>query len=207
MRSSGIKRLLRRLRQPPHAAWSPGARRRRARRVRQAGVSALVLAGAMLLLPLLDRGGAVAGAIATAVADPGAVFAQRSPGPRAPGALTQTKRRPTERVLTQLRTPPAAAAPPPMPAAAEPPPVELAALLPDDPFVPPFVPGEPFAPPPLPYVGPPPPAGPPPVIGPPPPFTGVPEPSTWAMLLVGFFAAGVALRRGRRVDAAAPAQR
>jgi hypothetical protein len=33
---------------------------------------------------------------------------------------------------------------------------------------------------------------------PPPPPSSVPEPATWAMMLLGFGAAGVAMRRGRR---------
>jgi hypothetical protein len=82
------------------------------------GVAALVPAVA-LTFPLLDRDGAIASAVTTAVTDPGSILSARSPGGRAPGALTQTKKRqrvasagrprlPTERVLSGGRTRPGA---------------------------------------------------------------------------------------------------
>ena len=92
----------------------------------------LGVAGAVALLSvptilLLGHGAAVESAIAAAIADPASILAARSPGGRAPGALSQskliqTKRRyarsgvkrpagPTERVLGQARTRPTDALP------------------------------------------------------------------------------------------------
>lgn len=75
----------------------------------------LVLVPAGSLASGADAGGR---AIAAAIADPMSIFAARSPGKRAAGALTQTKSRasagpagarPTERVLAGVRSRPAAA--------------------------------------------------------------------------------------------------
>jgi len=159
---------------------------------------------------------AASAAVTAALADPLAMFSDRSPGGRAAGALTQTKG-PRERVASNVRHRP----PPPKPQT----PVErvltslrerppIGADVPDLPFgaVPPYVPpvevaGPPGSPPigfPL-FPGVPPlgccsTGGPtPPVIPPVTPPGGVPEPATWAMMLIGFFSVGAAMRRRRGV--------
>jgi uncharacterized membrane protein YgcG len=185
--------------------------------------AAIVPAGA-LIVPAVDRNGAIAGAIAAAVANPASLFAARSPGERAPGALTQTKKVrhapkglvPKERVLSQERIRPAAELPegtPSLPVV----PLELASL-PDGgvPFVTPFVDG--------PDGGGIVPGGGGGIGGgggggggviipgggdngggggggeePVPPVPpAVPEPATWAMTILGFFIVGTAARRRRR---------
>ncbi|WP_298671029.1 PEPxxWA-CTERM sorting domain-containing protein [uncultured Sphingomonas sp.] len=175
----------------------------------------------------LDRSGAGIGgakaAVMAALADPLAMFTDRSPGARGAGALTQTKERrervasnersrpepkaapkpltPVERVLTSVRERPpfvdegglpfADSAGPIMP------PVDFAGpgQTPFGPSIPPFVP---------PLGG-----NPTPPINPPvnPPTGAVPEPATWGMMLIGFFAVGAALRRRRGALAAAVGNR
>ncbi|MCW6531464.1 PEPxxWA-CTERM sorting domain-containing protein [Sphingomonas sp. MMSM20] len=162
---------------------------------------------------------AASAAVTAALADPLAMFTDRSPGGRAAGALTQTKG-PRERVATNVRHRP----PAPKPAT----PVErvltslrerppIIADVPDLPFgaTPPYVPptdiiSPPVGPGPVPIV----PFIPPltngggssgggcctpPVTPPVTPPGGVPEPATWAMMLIGFFSIGAALRRRGRV--------
>ncbi|MFS0772879.1 PEP-CTERM sorting domain-containing protein [Sphingomonas sp. 1P08PE] len=162
---------------------------------------------------LFSHSAAVESALASAMADPAAILAARSPGARAPGALTQTKlayapKAPVERVLGQERArptavPPGAAAVPlgtPLP------------VIPADAF------GDPLAGAPAPLGGGP---GFSPGVGVPvsgfipggggggggggttpvdpgtPPVSAIPEPSTWLMTILGFFAAGMGLRRRR----------
>lgn len=158
---------------------------------------------------------AASAAVTAALADPLAMFTDRSPGGRAAGALTQTKG-PRERVATNVRHRPPAAKPATpvervLTSLRERPP--LFPEVPDFPFgaPAPFVPTTEIIAPPVVGPGPsivPPPIIPPPVICcsplppvPPPvtppvtPPTAVPEPATWAMLLFGFFTIGAALRR------------
>ncbi|WP_354297130.1 PEPxxWA-CTERM sorting domain-containing protein [Phenylobacterium koreense] len=80
--------------------------------------------------------------------------------------------------------------PPPTEPPVTPPPVE------PPPVTPPPVPPPPVLPPPTP----PPPVEPPPVTPPvtPPPTSAVPEPATWAMMIIGFFGLGSAVRSQRR---------
>jgi len=157
-----------------------------------------------------------AGIIAT-LADPLSLFAERSPGERGGGALLSTKPGgPHERVLSEVRDrDPPAGNPPPLAVT----PDDLAALpggapgaggVPGDPagdplgnnfFAPSFPGGGGPAFLPASLGGPPsgpPPNGPiPPVIDPP-GAGAVPEPATWAMLILGFFVVGTALRRRER---------
>ncbi len=143
------------------------------------------------------------GIIATLL-DPLSLFAGRSPGERE-GALLPTKLAkagPEERVLSEVRDrdPGVGAAPPDpglLPDAALPG-SRLADGLPGGPaggftpfglpFSPPGGPGDGFIP-----GGP----GGPPFVPPPtnPPVSGVPEPGTWVVLILGFFAVGWAMRR------------
>ncbi|QQV76731.1 PEPxxWA-CTERM sorting domain-containing protein [Sphingomonas aliaeris] len=161
-------------------------------------------------------------AIAAALADPLSVFAARSPGGRAPGALTQTKPSrakgterpvklaevfPSERVLSNVRTrQPDAFAPTGLPDAvfvgpagdAVPGIDTITPVVPTgDGGVPIFTPGGigPVVPGGGGGTGEPPPVTPPPVTPPVPP---VPEPTTWLMMIAGFFAIGHALRSRRR---------
>ena len=163
-------------------------------------------------------GGAKA-AMMAALADPLSLFTDRSPGGREPGALTQTKG-PRERTLTQTRerphTTPKAAAPVEHVLASvreRPPFVDEGAIpygQPEGPITPDILPPEnpgPFSPGPSPFI---PPitgygSGGPPVTPPvtPPGGGGVPEPATWAMLMIGFFSIGTALRRRQRLAAVA----
>ena len=157
--------------------------------------------------------------IIAALADPLSLFAERSPGERGGGALLSTKPGgPHERVLSEVRDrdPPAGDPDPNFAVAPE----DLAALTggapgaggaPGDPAGDPlgdrfFAPSGPgggpaflpasFGPPPN---GPPPNGPIPPVIDPIIPGAGaVPEPATWAMLILGFFAVGAAMRRRER---------
>lgn len=150
------------------------------------------------------------GIVATLL-DPMSLFAGRSPGERGEGALLPTKLAkagPEERVLSQVRDrDPGVGDPPPDPGLlpdADLPGSRVANGLPGgpaggapfapfvgSPFAPPGGPGDPFIP------GPgAPPGGPP---GTPPPgggiASGVPEPGTWAVMILGFFAVGWAMRR------------
>ncbi len=170
-----------------------------------------VLAG-LVASSLAGLGGFVLGgngtmsAIAAALKDPLSVLEQRSPGSRREGALFQIKQAPVhraapkERVLSNMRERPEAA---PEESAG---PSNFVDLEPKDSLVPPGVdpspkpaPEPPIFPPSSPPEPPrpgPDPKDPPP---PPPPDSAVPEPATWAMMLVGFFAIGGAIRRaGRR---------
>lgn len=145
-----------------------------------------------------------------------AMMAERSPGERAKGALASLKHKRTElheRALPKVRAPsppvsPLAAivtappAPPVLPPAATTP---LFGLMAGPPVVVPPVTGGGVTP-----VGPPsfsnipPPGGGGGAIVPPitpeqlPPPPAVPEPSTWALMLLGFAFTGLALRRDRR---------
>ncbi len=191
----------------------------------------LSVVGAVTLLSvptilLLGHGAAVESAVAAAIADPASILAARSPGGRAPGALSQsklkqTKRRyarsgvkrpagPTERVLGQARTRPTDALP--LGDAVDPllgtpliiPQGAFGDLAGDSPS--PVGPGTVgFAGTPVTGIG----------IGGGgggvggggggdggttpvvPPVSAVPEPSTWLMTIFGFFAAGIGLRRRR----------
>jgi hypothetical protein len=169
--------------------------------------------------PAAGKAGRRTGIIA-ALEDPLALFAERSPGERGAGPLLSTKPGgPAERVLSGVRDrDPAAGAPP---AVAPITPDDIAALgngVPGDgglpgggdapgqalgnasPFFAPFTPagfGDPGDPgivrsPTPPGDGPP--GFPPPPLG---GVTAVPEPATWAMLILGFFGIGAALRRRR----------
>ena len=204
----------------------PVRRKRRSRKaIRSAWViwpAALVVVGGTYAFSSSPMGG---NAIAAALADPLSVFAARSPGGRAPGALTQTKPSrakgagrpvelaevfPRERVLSNIRTrQPDAFAPADLPEALFVGPAGGAVpgidtITPSVPTgnggVPIFTPGG---------IGPVVPGGggggggtdePPPVTPPPvtPPVTPVPEPTTWLMMIAGFFAVGHALRSRRR---------
>lgn len=187
----------------------------------------VVGAVALLSVPtilLLGHSAAVESAVAAAIADPASILAARSPGGRAPGALSQskliqTKRRyarsglkrpagPTERVLGQARTRPTDALP--LGDAVDPltgtplaiPQGAFGDLAGDGPsLVGPGTVG--FAGTPVTGIGiggggggvggggd----GGTTPVV---PPVSAVPEPSTWLMTILGFFAAGIGLRRRR----------
>ncbi|MES2255649.1 MAG: PEPxxWA-CTERM sorting domain-containing protein [Pseudomonadota bacterium] len=147
------------------------------------------------------------GIIATLL-DPLSLFAGRSPGERGEGALLSTKpgHGPEERVLSTVRDrDPAGAAPP----AGDP------GFLPDSalPGAPPAenalpaggVPGDQFAPFGAPFSSPGEPGGGfipgggsglvPPLPPDPPLTSGIPEPATWAVMILGFFAVGWAMRR------------
>lgn len=158
----------------------------------------------------------VADAYAAVVTDPDALFAARSPGGRT-GALTQTKFartgvgedraapgvHPTERVLSSVRTRPS------IPFINVAPPADAVPFV-DAPFPGGGLPGE-IVPPGGVFV----PGGPGTVPGGggvipgggggggggtnpgTPPTTSVPEPSTWAMLILGFLSIGAAMRRRR----------
>jgi hypothetical protein len=154
----------------------------------------------LLLVPLLAGLFFVAGrgdpaiskatkAVMVALADPLSLFAGRSPGGRGPGALLSTKPDkktaaaeigPEERVLSQVRD-------------RDPDFGGLPALagLNDPAFAPdPGVDGLPGG------------GGPGSISDPPgllPVTSAVPEPATWAMLILGFFAVGAAMRRRRSV--------
>jgi PEP-CTERM motif len=148
------------------------------------------------------------GGTLAALMSPLSLFAERSPGGRDSGALRSTKPErtaalgPEERVLPSERereppvdAPPAADNPvfgvsPEGPATSGAPPGRD--TLPEDsfggasPFAPSFNPGQPEF---LPFS-----QGPATPSGPGPGIPAVPEPATWAMLILGFFAVGVALR-------------
>jgi hypothetical protein len=148
----------------------------------------------------------VAKAVGAAIMDPLAVLEGRSPGEREAGALFQTKPRPVAPVArVRPRRPgmpaePVAAVPPPTPfidLPGAPVPLGGEVELPIAPVVFGGVPGGPGGPP-IPVFGggggfPPPPPVVPPVVTP--PVAAVPEPSTWAMLILGFGLVGAVLRR------------
>jgi hypothetical protein len=169
-------------------------------------------------------------AIVAALKDPLSLFADRSPGGRGSGALLSTKGAkagPEERVLSSVRDrdPPLGTSPvlddPPF--AFDPADLGTGGVLPGG-GAPPQEPAigspslSPFSP--LAALGgpefipgggggtPPPGSTPPPTTSTPGPpggpggIPGVPEPATWAMLILGFFAVGAALRRQarRRID-------
>ncbi|MDP1027834.1 PEP-CTERM sorting domain-containing protein [Sphingomonas sp. KR1UV-12] len=176
------------------------------------GVSAAALATIMLF----STSTAVESALASAMADPAAILAARSPGARAPGALTQTKlayahKAPVERALGQERTRPTAATPAGTPVAALPsalPVTQQALGAPVAEATDPLVTSPGLVPTTLaPVSG---------VTGVggggggntggggggtttpvDPPVSAVPEPSTWLMTILGFFTAGLGLRRRR----------
>jgi PEP-CTERM motif len=156
--------------------------------------------------------GSKRGGLLAALKDPLSLFAERSPGGRGPGALLSTKPNftPHERVLSMVREhelpdPVFPGVDGPVTAVA---PQSLASISDADPGDDPgsgdpaigpasFAPFFPGAQPGYPAVFP----G--PAFTPAPPsdpiVSAVPEPATWAMLILGFFAVGVAVRRrGRR---------
>lgn len=161
--------------------------------------------------------------IIAALEDPLSLFADRSPGGRGSGPLLSTKPGlgPEERVLSQVREREAPLGDPP--AAGDPlspvTPEDIAALpngLPGsgdppgaggDPgfgpaFFSPSFPNALSDPPTIPGGGGPPGSSPPGLSDPLPPtlpgVAAVPEPATWAMMILGFFGVGVALRRRAR---------
>jgi hypothetical protein len=159
--------------------------------------------------PAAGKAGTTKGALFAALADPLSLFADRSPGGRGAGPLLSTKP-PHERVLSEVRdreppveVPPAAdnpvfGVPPEGPATSGAPPGDDS--LTEDSFGGPgsstsyFNPAQPEF---LPFSqGPAAPSGPGPGTG----ITAVPEPATWAMLILGFFAVGAAMRRHRRMQ-------
>jgi hypothetical protein len=194
---------------PPAAA-----RRRRWRRTLLlvpllVGVVAVAEPGPAVIGTAIAKVGGAGGLVA-ALKDPLSLFADRSPGERGAGALFNTKPdKPEERVLSSERE-----REPPLGAASVPPdpafsfaPDALANALPqervlggerDGPFIPlgnfydpDITPGRFTA---LPPGGP---GGGGIPIEPGIP-TGVPEPATWAMLILGFFGIGMAARRRAR---------
>jgi hypothetical protein len=160
--------------------------------------------------PAAGKAGTTKGGLFAALADPLSLFADRSPGGRGAGPLLSTKP-PHERVLSEVRDrdpdpgiapgidPVFGLAPDGLvPGGGDPPgdgpPAD--GVFPGDSFgggtgsAPPFNPGQsgflPFS------QGPAAPSGPGPGIG------AIPEPATWAMLILGFFAVGAAMRRRAR---------
>jgi hypothetical protein len=203
---------------PPEPASMPAPRRRRWKRT-------LLLVSALSVLffvSVVEHGHPAAGkpgkaGLFAVLQDPLSLFAARSPGERGGGALLSTKPGgPTERVLSTIRDrDPALGDPPPADGAALPvtpgdlaalsPPVDGAApgagAAPGDPGLgaPAFAPFAPFS-----GAGGDPgflPAGSPPGGGGLPTGGGgvsaVPEPGTWAMMIIGFFSVGAAVRRRR----------
>ena len=191
------------------------------RRLVVAGVALLAVSAGVLAM----HGSVVESAVAAAIADPASILAARSPGARASGALAQTKlaqtkRRyaksgiphlagPTERVLGQARTRPTGALPlgdavdPVIGTLVDIPQNAFGGIGDGSPLSGPTVVA--FGGPPVTCVG---------VIGGgggvgggggggdtpvTPPVSAVPEPSTWLMTILGFFAAGIGLRRRRAV--------
>jgi len=187
------------------------------RRLMAVGAVGLV---AVPTLMLLGHGMVVQSALAAAIADPTSILADRSPGRRAPGALTQTKlryirlgvgqhRKPTERVLGQARTRPIGAAPlgdaidPLIDMPLNSSPGIFSGIVDEGPVLNgPGVSG--FGSAPVAGIG---------IVGggggggggggvgsgrpSAQPVSAIPEPSTWLMTILGFFAAGVGLRRRR----------
>jgi hypothetical protein len=178
----------------------------------------LLIAGGGNLLAAGEGGKSLAAKSLAMLRDPLSILGDRSPGERAAGALFNTKpdrARPGdkppvhERVLSTVRDRPLID----LPALDLPPAMPL--MLPDQAIVPPglglpgdaifepMIPSTPF--PPL-AIGPFP-GGPGPgggggggTVNPPGGGIGVPEPATWAMMILGFFAAGAAMRRGKRAS-------
>ena len=208
------KLIFRRRENSPDGDPAPAGQRKRWKR---ALLLAPLLVG-LLVLSLFDLGHPAAGkagkahkaGLIAALADPLAFFAERSPGERGGGALFSTKPgiAPSERVLSEVRDrDPPAGDPPAADTFAPVTDEDLAAIpggLPGgsgfpggaggapggpgfvSPFFAPFIPGG----------GDP---GDPGIVGfvpsPPGGVGAVPEPATWAMMILGFFAVGAALRR------------
>lgn len=225
-----MKRLFGRDEDAPESEPAPAERRRRWTRTLllvPVLIALFFISIAELGHPAAGKAGRTG--IIAALADPLALFAARSPGERGAGALLSTKPGgPAERVLSEVRDRDPAAGDPPADPVAPITPDDVAALgngLPSDgalpggaggpggggapggvspffaPFTPPSFGGAPSDPD---TPGSPPP-GPPGIV--PPPILGgisaVPEPATWAMLILGFFGAGTALRLRTRRQAAA----
>ncbi|MET1755598.1 PEPxxWA-CTERM sorting domain-containing protein [Novosphingobium sp. RD2P27] len=184
-------------------------------------IALVALAGAMFGFTSRPQAG---GTAASAARSPLSIFASRSPGARADGALFRTKRRlaaaprsrprpavviPRERVLSPVRIRPGG----PLQIAPGAPNVAPQGLSLDAVPLPTSVPGPAFRSPYIPDVGsgylPFPPGGPvigaPPVEGgnPVPPPPAVPEPATWMLLILGLGFVGAALRRQTRLPAGA----
>jgi hypothetical protein len=218
--------MRRRKEERPDSDFAPEGRRRRWK-------TALLLAVMLVCLfalSLFDLGQPAAGKAGGAhktgllamLADPLALIAERSPGERGSGPLLSTKPgiAPSERVLSEVRDRDPGLGDAPADAFAPVTPEDLAEIpsgLPGDgglpggggapggpggfsPFFAPFTPGggdpgDPGI------------VGFPPITPPPPGGVGaVPEPATWAMMILGFFAVGAALRRRTR-QAHEPRQR
>ena len=191
---------------------------------------ALPLSLAVMADPGSSRpgGGGQASAFGSAGASMMAMLGLRSPGERSQGELADTKARqkimadatpPHQRALAKVHTPTIAMAAPATPGAIGP--IDEAApsllrsaaptgsALPDigggsNPSVSP--PGGTGGPPGGPGGGGPPPGGPDnPPPPPPPPPGAVPEPSTWALMMLGIGAIGTSLRKRRRDERAASA--
>lgn len=212
-----VKRLFGRGEDMPEPDSAPvGWRRRWARTL----VLVPLLIG-LFLVSVVELGHPAAGkagraGLMAALEDPLALFAERSPGERGGGALLSTKPGgPTERVLSEVRDrDPAAGDAGPIPPAT---PEDLAALpngLPNEDSLPgggggpgggapgpgafspsfapfPQGPNDPPDPGIIPGVPPPPGGG----------ISAVPEPATWAMLVLGFLGVGAVLRRRAGKDA------
>jgi hypothetical protein len=193
----------------------------RRRRLGLASAAIVLLLAIAALMPVPSLGGT---SVAVAAIQRAKSFVelmhQRSPGKRLVGHLVKTKHKKLaahERALPKMRRPlPEIAAIPPMgplpPAlvdlVAPPVPMQMASLeaIPVGPFQTPL-PGPPgfFSPPPGGFVFPPGSPNSPPIVPPPgPPPPPVPEPATWAMMLLGFGLIGFSLRRrpGREHTAA-----
>jgi hypothetical protein len=189
----------------------------RRRRVGLAGALLVILLAIAVALPVPSLGGA---SVAVAAIQRAKSFVelmhQRSPGKRLVGRLVKTKHKKLaahERALPKIRKPlPEIAAIPPMgplpPAlvdlVAPPVPMQMASLeaVPVGPFQTPL-PGPPgfFSPPPGGFVFPPGSPNSPPIVTPPgPPPPAVPEPATWAMILLGFGMIGWTLRRSQQQE-------
>jgi hypothetical protein len=194
--------------------------------MRRARLISPVVAGllaALIMTPFaIGEGGRAA--VAAAVKDPVSLLAQRSPGERAPGAMYSTKPArvasartspaPRERVLPieRVREPAAPLAEVPetgLPVIDAP--IQVAEAMAGPPgavpfIAPPFGPGMVIpGPGPGPNPGPGPDPGPGPGPDPEPPLPPIPEPATWAMLLMGFFSIGAALRWRERGGTGQPA--
>ena len=177
-------------------------RRRRARRSLMLVSSGALAAAVTTAISVASLSGidvaAAAADKARSIAD---LFAQRSPGERTAAVLTKTKHK-YSAVLAERSVPEVPVIPPllaeallpaqPLPELPE---LELAQAGPPIPSI--FIPGGAVIFPP----GPPGPPGPPPPPPPPPP-PAVPEPGTWATMIVGFAIAGMQLRRRRAVEPA-----
>jgi hypothetical protein len=188
-------------RQDESPAPKAGGRRNRWKRT----LLLVTLFVCLFFVAVAERGGPAIskvrkdGIVATLL-DPMSLFAGRSPGERGEGALLPTKLAkagPEERVLSQVRDR--------EPGLGNPPPPSIPGMLPDAAL--PGAPGEnvlpgglaggepcvPFG---APFAAPGGPGGPGgPGVPPTGPVSGVPEPGTWAVLILGFFAVGWAMRR------------